>query len=411
MKIAFPGVLVGILVAASATAGVRTIAPADYGPDAFVANPARAYSRAVQACAADASQEGAACLALPDYRNFLGQLDDAQVEVAPDTAEVRAAFCRDAGTLAHAPAIDAIVAAADGRRLVMINEVHDKPETRVLTRRLLAGLRKTGFDTLAVEALNAGTSPIDRVTRRSGFYTLEPAMANLLKTGLAEGYKVVPYEADDPGALFDAAAREQAQANNIARMLEANPDSRIVVHAGLAHIFERAGGYLQGIAPMAMRVAARTSLDPLTVDQVYSFDALASPDCRSDALHEGLHVFRRHDDALLSLAPDRFDVSVFAIVDRHGRTSGLGLDGDGFEVRPEGLRCNQDCLVQVFEARDAGSDAVPVASKLLSRDRDVPAMPVPFPGHYVVYVHDMEGRLSTASQATARPTSGNGESR
>ena len=53
------------------------------------------------------------------------------------------------------PAVDYIAGAVSGRRIVVVNEAHHRPQTRLLTLALLPKLRALGFDHFAVEGLDA----------------------------------------------------------------------------------------------------------------------------------------------------------------------------------------------------------------------------------------------------------------
>src|SRR3546814_16743947 len=62
-------------------------------------------------------------------------------------------------------------------------------------------------------------------------------------------------------------SREQAQADNIARVLADNPHARMLIHVGSGHGSEIPAG--DGIAWMALRLKRAIGLDPLSIDQVW----------------------------------------------------------------------------------------------------------------------------------------------
>lgn len=165
------------------------------------------------------------------------------------------------------PAIDAIPELAKNFRAVFFNEAHNVVLTRSLTVPMLARLRKEGFDYFAAETLYQ--TDIKRLgergypVRTSGFYTREPVCAEMVRTALKLGFKVVAYE-----ALSDATgdAREKEQAQNLKREVFAkDPKARLVVDAGYAHIVE-SGTYLGG-SSMAEHLHEITGINPLTIEQ------------------------------------------------------------------------------------------------------------------------------------------------
>lgn len=164
------------------------------------------------------------------------------------------------------PALDAIAALARDRRAVFFNEAHHLPLTRTLTIQMLARLRAEGFDTFAAETLYASDTQLASrgyPIEGSGFYTNEPLCAEMVRTALKLGYRVVAYE-DDGEASADQ--RERAQARNLyQRVFQRDPHARLVVDAGYAHIQE-AGAYLGG-SSMAEHLRELSGIDPLTVEQ------------------------------------------------------------------------------------------------------------------------------------------------
>ena len=186
------------------------------------------------------------------------------------------------GATAH-PALPVIVSAAQGRRVVMLNEAHTASRHRHFLIQLLRALRREGFTHLAaetfandmeeapvVEALRAG----DSVGFGIGTYTVDPVLAESVREALALGYRMIAYEQrpDQASPSSESAARilvrEQSQAENMAAHLRRWPDARFVVFVGYGHLDEREG------APAGPWFAARlkklTGIDPLTVGQASS---------------------------------------------------------------------------------------------------------------------------------------------
>jgi hypothetical protein len=266
------------------------------------------------------------------------------------------------------PAIEAIAELARGRRAVFFNEAHHLPLTRTLTVQLLARLRKEGFDTFAAETLYASDDklaargyPVDA----TGFYTEEPICAEMVRTALKLGYRVVAYEAQSE---VSGDARESRQARNLyERVFGRDPRARLVVDAGYGHIQE-SGVYLGGRS-MAEYFHELSGIDPLTVEQVV---LLPHPDPTHDhpwytAVMRELSptqplVFMRDDGTPWTLRAG-YDVSVFfpPQVLQRGRPTWLDLGGlrKRYAVHgDEACHGAYPCLVEARYAAE-GDDAIP----------------------------------------------------
>src|SRR5690606_576871 len=62
--------------------------------------------------------------------------------------------------------------------------------------------------------------------------------------------------------------REIDQANNIARVLAANPQAKMLIHCGFDHVIEGTPNNRSWEKAMAGRLKDLTGIDPLTIDQV-----------------------------------------------------------------------------------------------------------------------------------------------
>ena len=145
-------------------------------------------------------------------------------------------------------------------QVVMLSENHFMPWHRILLAELLPELKKQGFRYLALEALsgdsllNKGGAP----DLKTGFYTREQHFFRLIRTAQDLGFRLVSYEAGQGD-------RELGQARNLYRKtLEKDPDARVVVLAGLAHVYETAGG---SRTRMARHFKTLSGIDPLTISQ------------------------------------------------------------------------------------------------------------------------------------------------
>ena len=322
------------------------------------------------------------------------------------------------------PALTAIPELARGYRAVFFNEAHNIPLTRTLTVQLLARLRAEGFDYFAAETVYQTDTKLQSrgyPTSNSGFYTEEPIAAEMVRTALKLGYKVIGYD-----ALSNSTgdAREAEQARNIYQQVFKNdPNARLVVDAGYAHILEE--GDFQGGRSMAEHLYRLTHLDVLTVEQtmLYGHPAASDDHPYYAPVMERLHpaeplVFIGKDGRPWSLRPG-YDVSVWfpPQTTRRGRPTWLDLGGERTPYYVNGEPCNRHypCLVEARYASE-GDDAIPadrlvldpVPLSALSSERVVTDTRVPFselylrPGKYRLTYTDADATRLFSRSITIR---------
>ncbi len=195
-----------------------------------------------------------------------------------DSKAPRAEDATDFGAFSALPALDYIVGEAKGHQVVMVNERHHVSADRLLTMALLDPLAKQGFRYLALEALSYEDPINDRryPVGASGYYTNDVVFGELIRSAIQLGYEIVAYEempsqritveAQDPEAARKRQNnRDSWQARNIvSRVLETEPDAKVLVHCGYAHLQEHKR---KSWLPMAYVLRQLTGIDPLTVDQ------------------------------------------------------------------------------------------------------------------------------------------------
>jgi hypothetical protein len=272
----------------------------------------------------------------------------------------------------------------------------------VLTLALLPRLRTLGFTHFAVEGLDERDR--DLATRgypveASGIYVREPLYGEIVRTALKLGFIVVPYESTTPGA--DMTAREQEQARHlIERVFRPDPQARLFVHAGYAHVHKRAG-YLDA-EPMTMQLKRMSGLDPLSIDQTVLRPLGGAREyadyrglLRRFAIREPTVLATNHADGAWSLEPDFYDVSVILAPPARmivGRPDWLTLGGMR-EIVPVDIDLSDEHLPCVLEARYAGESAkaVPGDRVLVEHGR----------GQVVLFLRPGKYRL-TATDASGR---------
>jgi hypothetical protein len=150
--------------------------------------------------------------------------------------------------------------------VLMLNEDHSKPKHRFFATLLLKTLKQNGFKYLAVEGLENETSNIEKInnekfaTSKSGFYLRESFFGHLIRTAKSLDFEIVGYESDGNNT-----EREIGQANNLKNILDKNPQAKIFVYAGFAHIRESSAK--NDYDRMAQYFKKTTNINPITIDQ------------------------------------------------------------------------------------------------------------------------------------------------
>lgn len=309
---------------------------------------------------------------------------------AADSERLRAASPHDA--------LSAIRAEAAKTRIVILNEAHHSPRDRAFALEVARALRPLGYTILAAEAFtNAegeGETPVAKLARerfprlQTGHYLHDPVFADFIRQALALGYRPAAYEIRNsqsrPGGGI--AVREQAQAENIASILAANPGARLLIHVGFSHVMEAPvdrGG--ESIEWMAARLKKMTGVDPLTIDQAHlgeasgqlwgrEAQALVAPRIReASVLRLGGSYVKVGDYA------HAVDLQVFQPRTQfvHGRPSWLMRLGRTARSVPSDLLPSKGRrLVQAFLA-DEGEGAIPIDQVLVEAGKPVPRLMLP----------------------------------
>lgn len=213
-------------------------------------------------------------------------------------------------------AVEVIAQQAADRRIVMVNEAHHDAHTRQLTLALLPRLRALGFNYFAAEVLvdkDAELTSRGYPTKTSGTeYLLEPSYGEIVRTAIKLGFKIVSYDVDSGTTL----ERETGQARNLYRKVFAkDPDARLFVHAGYAHI-DKAKGRLGSAAPMAMQLEQLTGITPLSIDQTQFREQVPGEADTYSKLTEDFSsngpfvLIERATGKPWSAHPDRYDINV-----------------------------------------------------------------------------------------------------
>jgi hypothetical protein len=304
------------------------------------------------------------------------------------------------------PAVPSLVVQSRDAQFVFINEAHHVPQTRLLTLALLRELRTAGFTHLAVESLRESGAELQArgyPVARTGKYTREPVFAELLREAIRLGWTIVDYEARDSDSME---AREAGQAANLwDRTVGTDPDARVLVHAGYAHV-DLTRGRLFDVLPLAARIQARAPCAVISIDQV---DLRADPGRREHPSYRPLLArfpssepqICRRGDTLWALHSQRNTVSVL-LPDGGAaeRPSWLSLDGARRPI-PAPALCGdtRPCLI---EARKVDDPAESLASdRCVQRDSQRCVLYL-HPGAYRFVGSDIEGQDVAHTSARLR---------
>ncbi len=182
---------------------------------------------------------------------------------------------KEASTVGKKNVIHKLKEISKNQKVFMLNENHWYPNHRILATKLLAPLKENGYNYLAIEAVSTYQDTLltsDKNTtqfgkrhypiKSTGYYTREPYFGALIRKALELGYKIISYEA------FETDNRERGQAENLKKIIDNDPNAKIFVYAGLAHIYE---GNSKGTKRMASYFKELTNIDPITIDQTHLF--------------------------------------------------------------------------------------------------------------------------------------------
>jgi hypothetical protein len=337
---------------------------------------------------------------------FVGRYDDA-------TTRMRANSYDSAGEVpVVCPAFpwrrqDAVDWATHGladTRVVLFNEAHNLPLTRVPLYRLLPVLRAQGFDTLAMETLRSGKKAgmladaslvkrgyaLDNLD--TGVYVREPVDGELIREALRLGFRLVAYDSDEAGP-----ARETAQATNLAAVLAAQPRMRMVVIAGYAHITRTwMAGHLRSLVTGKV----------IAIDQIDALGGCNGQTAPTNDSGNRPYVYTQGDGLTWAMRPDAYETSV--VTPPRPEPSGarprwLALGGARERVAVSRKLCEGEdpCL---FEARYDGDNeqAVPADRYLYKRGDARPALWLR-PGSYTLKVSGRSGTTIGTSPLVVKP--------
>lgn len=318
---------------------------------------------------------------------FFGQLQAQRASLVGDYDYAHANYfggirkfdAAESGIVRLAPALPALAPLVEGRNVVMLNESHGFSNQRAANFMLVRELRRLGFTHLALEALSyerttddpcrssvlrdAGLQARGYPIENTGFYLDDPIYAELVRMAITAGYTLVAYDHTFPDP--SSPEREQAQARNIACVLEESPEARIVVIGGGGHINKAPSERMEG-GMMGRRLAAMLPTEPLAITNgVADLQGLeldetshgyAEPGRDGDLAGQPYFAYTEAGP----YAPKGYDLSTFIPVPapRSAEAGWLRLGGWRVPAPAVELACEQaPCLL---EARRVGEDPLAI---------------------------------------------------
>ncbi len=198
---------------------------------------------------------------LETYKSFVGMTEPSLVPINvyfPNPTNSFEPFSSEFGGI-----VDTIISLTSNNKIIIFNESHIYPSQRLLLSGLLNKLYEAGFRKIALEAVwnDKEINAIGFPTLKSGFYTREPQMANLIRKAKEIGYQVISYE--DP----TLGNREYNQAVTLSREFRKDSTAKMIVLCGSYHILEKRSDSSR--TWMAEHLKEISKIDPLTFNTVF----------------------------------------------------------------------------------------------------------------------------------------------
>lgn len=311
-------------------------------------------------------------------------------------------------------ALDVIGSFADRRQVIMINEEHDTPMHRAFTARLLPILYKKGFRYFAPETIvDEQINERGYATQKSGFYQSDPVYADLVRTAIRLGFKVVSYDLspdctnppDNSDYCQDVRERGQAQ-NLYDRILKNDPKAKILVHGGRTHIQKTK---LEKWALMGWHFKQISGIDPLTIDQTQMSER-SRPEYERALFRYALKKWNFNEPTVFQISKEKYwssssyDLTIFhpRSIYKTGRPTWLEMGGARKSLTLYGKVENQIAtpflpqtggifLVQAFVANEP-NEAIPVDQIIVTDAKKAPVLMLPTKGDFRLRAIDESGK-------------------
>lgn len=159
---------------------------------------------------------------------------------------------------------DAIEQIANEHRIVMIMEDHFVSKHREMIGALLPKFRDARFTHYAAEAIGESAEPLNSrgfPIVGTGYYTSDPQFGNVIRRAVDLRFEVLGYDFRP----FTHKGREEFAATTLANVLNRDPQVKLVVHAGHAHVLKHKTDL--GQRWLASMLWEKTGIEPFTIWQ------------------------------------------------------------------------------------------------------------------------------------------------
>lgn len=320
-------------------------------------------------------------------------------------------------------AVDAIpflTQQAKDQKIVIFNESHYNPVNRVFLELMLDSLYATGFRYLGFEAINMNPYDSTRVGEldtalnergypyshpfSTGTYTCEPQFGNLIRRAIQKDFHVFGYEVTSYQRQIGM-RRDSAEATNVQRFLNQDPDAKIILFCGFGHLFEKiVKEYCPPENPgciggrwLGYYINTMLGIDPLTINQESlterikepesSFYKMITSDKPSALVKESGEIFKGPGDH------GYWDISVYHPRTKYikGRPNWLLRDGKfkHYEIDASDIQIDCPCQVRAFYANEPDT-ATPADIIELSTNGEQRALVLPA-GKFYLLLHNQNG--------------------
>lgn len=159
---------------------------------------------------------------------------------------------------------DGLKQIAAEHRIVMIMEDHFVSKHREMIGATLPTFRDAGFTHFAAEAIGESGALLSSrgyPAVRTGYYTSDPQFGNALRRALDLEFEVRGYDFRP----FTHEGREEFAASELAKLFKDNSQTRLIVHAGFAHVLKHETDL--GQRWLASVLWDKTGIEPFTIWQ------------------------------------------------------------------------------------------------------------------------------------------------
>jgi hypothetical protein len=203
--------------------------------------------------------------------------------------------------LSVVPWREGIAQIASREQIVMVMEDHFVSKTREMIGETLPFFADEGFTHYAAEAIGESGDTLKKrgfPISKSGFYTSDPQFGNVIRRAIDLDFQLLGYDFNP----LSHESREEYAATKLAGLFQGNPQTKLFVHAGHAHVLKHTTP--QGQRWLASLLWEKTGIEPFTI---WQWSAMHDAH-EYRAIAERLQDQRDFDEPVLLMPPPSADV-------------------------------------------------------------------------------------------------------